>query len=232
MGETHDSFRGRAGAFAAACRTAQRLRAEGIATSLSTTVTRRNLDQIGTIIELAIDLGCSGYKAIPFMPAGRGRENAQELALDREAHYQFCRLLVEARSRYAGHINISTETSFAFLFDETSDETAECGLMACSAGHDTLSVGADGTAYPCPFLHDFPLGNLQRVSLTSIWYGSPMLLRLRSIDKGDLKGPCRTCRYAPSRCRGGCRAAAYLHTGDLLGSDPNCFLEVVPVVSR
>ncbi len=232
MGETHDCFRGKPGAFLAACRTAERLRAEGIATSLSTTVTRRNLDQIERIIELAVHLGCSGYKAIPFMPAGRGRQNAPQLALDREGHYRFCRLLAEARTRYAGLINVSTETSFGFLLDGAPNDTTKYGLMACSAGHDTLSVGPDGNVYPCPFLHDFALGNLLTDSLASIWCCSPVLQRLRSIDKSELKGACRTCRYAPSRCRGGCRAAAYLHTGDLLGSDPNCFQEVVAIAAR
>jgi radical SAM protein with 4Fe4S-binding SPASM domain len=226
VGESHDLFRGRPGAFAAACRTAEKLRAVGIATSLSTTVTRQNLDQIESIIALAIDLGCSGYKAIPFMPAGRGKENAAALALNPQAHYRFCRMLVEARSKYLGRINVSTETSFAFLLEEVPVGNPECGLMACSAGHDTLSVGPDGTAYPCPFLHSFPLGNLLEDSLANIWCDSSMLRKLRSIDKHELKGACRTCEYAPSRCRGGCRAAAYLHAGDILGTDPNCFREV------
>jgi len=148
-------------------------------------------------------LGYLGYKAIPFIPAGRGRENAGGMALDAEAWRRFCRILVDAKKKFQGRLNVSSEISFSFLFEEVPSYNSECGLMVCSAGHDTMSVGADGTAYPCPFLGSFPLGNLLEKSLRNIWRDSAVLQRLRSIDKREMKGACRTCEYAPSFCRGG-----------------------------
>lgn len=229
IGRSHDLFRGRPGAFAAACETIERLRDQGIALSISTTVTRQNLDQLESIIQLAVDLGCSGYKAIPFVPAGRGIAAADQLALDVGAQCRLSQILVEASRTLQGRINIASETSFAFLFEEAPSQSSISGLMACSAGYDTLSIGADGTAYPCPFLHGFPLGHTLETPVRSIWRDSAILHQLRTIDKQDMKGACRSCNFAPFSCRGGCRAAAYLRFGDILERDPNCFRDIVAV---
>ena len=99
--------------------------------------------------------------------------------------------------------------------------------MGCSAGHDTLSVGADGTAYPCPFLQDFPLGKLLEVPLRDLWRDAPTLRALRALSKSDFEAPCRDCRFAPELCHGGCRAAAWLAHGSLLAQDPCCYRDVI-----
>lgn len=224
IGEQHDQFRGRKGAFERACRTVRQLREDGIAVSLSTTVTKENLDSLDRIINLAVELGCSGYKAIPFIPAGRGQNNALRLKLDSEGYHRLCRTMRDRRQSLKGQLNISTEASFDFLLGPHPQSSTANGSMGCSAGYDTLSIGADGTAYPCPFLHDFSLGNLLERPLRWIWRKSPMLKSLRTITKQDLSEPCRSCTYAPLQCRGGCRAAAYHEYGDLYAADPTCFM--------
>jgi radical SAM protein with 4Fe4S-binding SPASM domain len=95
--------------------------------------------------------------------------------------------------------------------------------MICSAGYDELSVGSDGTANPCPFLHDSPLGNLLIDSIEKIWLACAILNEMRSLEKSEMTGPCRTCDYATEHCRGGCRASAFINSGSLKGSDPLCF---------
>ena len=99
--------------------------------------------------------------------------------------------------------------------------------MICSAGYDLLSIGADGTAYPCPFLHDFPLGNLMETSVEEIWHHSKMLDYLRNNMKKDMTGECKSCQFAPDYCNGGCRAAAYLTNKSLKETDPSCFKELI-----
>jgi len=223
IGRTHDEFRGRDHAFANSCATLRRLKDEGISTSISTTATARNIGQLGEIIDLAVELGCDGYKAIPFIPAGRGKSSARSLELGKRGSLRLCRALTDASRRLAGTINVSTDPTYTFLLEPPAAPAEQDGMMVCSAGYDTLSVGADGTAYPCPFLHDFPLGNVLEKSVFELWHGSAVLHDLRTLEKDAMTGPCRTCEYAPGQCRGGCRASAWLDCGSLRGSDPLCF---------
>lgn len=222
LGAEHDRFRGRAGAFDAACRSLRALREAGLSTSVSTTVTAENLDRLEALVDLAVELGCSAYKAIPLLPAGRAREADPRLRLDAAGMRRFTAIMTRARDARRGQIQIAMESCFAFLLDPPPDGAPADAPMGCSAGHDTLSIGADGQAYPCPFLHDLPLGNLLEVPLRELWQRSPRFAPLRTLSKQQMGEPCRSCAYAPDLCRGGCRAAAYLHTGYLAAADPCC----------
>jgi radical SAM protein with 4Fe4S-binding SPASM domain len=85
-----------------------------------------------------------------------------------------------------------------------------------------LYVKPDGEAWPCSFLQ-VPLGNLLKDGAKEVWAGSPLLKALR--DRRNLKGRCGACIYR-SVC-GGCRARAYLATGDYLEADPKCPLGAI-----
>jgi radical SAM protein with 4Fe4S-binding SPASM domain len=227
IGVEHDLFRGKRGTFENACRTLRRFKEEGLSTSISTTATAQNIDKLDEIIDLAIELGCDAFKAIPFIPAGRGKHNEKRLKLDRSGSSKLSKTLIEKSKELAGKINISTESTFLFLLDRPTISNSADGAMICSAGYDELSIGANGVVYPCPFLHDFPLGNLFDDSLASIWHESAALNELRGLKKMAMAGPCQTCEYAPEHCRGGCRAAAYFNCGNLRGSDPLCFKDLL-----
>lgn len=224
MGKTHDRFRGHSGAFEAACRNILRLREKDIAVSLSMTVTRENTDELERVIDLALELGCRGFFANAIMPTGRGRKNAGRYMLDEEGYYRLYKTLVEKGSELNDRLSISTDMCFPFLFSKPGTTGVSQGHMGCSAGSDTLCVGADGTAYPCHMLRDFPLGNVLEKGINAIWNNSPTLNDLRRLRKEDMAMPCRNCRYAPEICHGGCRAAAYLVRGDLRESDATCFI--------
>ncbi len=227
IGEQHDRFRGRKGAFDAACRTINRLQQEGIAVSISTTATHENVGTIDRIIDLALKLKCKGFKAIPFLSAGRGRKNTTRLKLSTEEHFRLCENLNKRKKQLQSQLTISTETTFSFLLERPPVEICSDGSMGCEAGNDILSIGADGTAYPCPFLHDFPLGSLVERPLKHLWEEAPILRILRNLQKQDLEEPCKNCRYSPHMCKGGCRAASYLEYADLRAADPNCFISVL-----
>jgi mycofactocin biosynthetic radical S-adenosylmethionine protein MftC len=227
IGENHDNFRGMKGAFKKACDTIIRLRDAGISTYISTTVTSKNIGEIEKIMDLAIELGCDAYKAIPFLAAGRGKINNEQYCLSKQDTYRLSKILVTKQKELEGKLNIYSESTFGFLFDEVKPQPRSNGYMICSAGYDILSIGADGTAFPCPFLHDFPLGNLMELSMDEIWHQSETLEYLRNMMKKDMTGECKTCQYAPDQCNGGCRAAAYLTNKSLNEIDPSCFKELI-----
>lgn len=224
IGDKHDRFRGRKGAFDAALRNIQRLHEKDIAVSLSTTITKKNLGDLDSIIDLALELGCTGFFANAMLPAGRGRKNAGRYMLDESGYHRMYKTLVERGSELKDRLTISTDMCFPFLFSNAMVPGLSEGSMGCSAGYDTLCIGADGMAYPCHLLHDFPLGNVMEMDLRALWKDSPVLKDLRHTRKEDMSGQCRECRYAPGICHGGCRAAAYLEHGDLWEKDPTCFI--------
>lgn len=227
IGKSHDRFRGHQGAFDAACKNIGRLQKEGIAVSLSTTVTRQNLKELDRIIDLALDLGCGGFFANAMLPVGRGRKNAGQFQLDTDGYRRLYQTLVDRGNTLQDRLDISTDMCFPFLFSPPPPNSKSTGHMGCSVGQDTLCIGAEGTVYPCHFLHDFPLGNLMDTDLKSLWKKSRVLQSLRDMQKQDMSGKCRLCAYAPDLCNGGCRAAAYLVHGDLKATDPTCFRSIV-----
>jgi radical SAM protein with 4Fe4S-binding SPASM domain len=224
----HDAFRGRSGAFAAATRTIERLQEAGVDVTISTTATAANFDDIENIIDFSRRMGCTGFKAIGFIAAGRGRTNSSRLKLTRTQHRDLAALLVRKRAELAGVLNVETGTTMSFLL-QPSSTTQRCDHgqgqrhVGCAAGTDTLYIGADGTAYPCPFFRTFPLGNCFQAPLRSIWQTAPFLARLRKLTEDDLSKECRSCDHLGVECNGGCRASAYLEHGDLSGMDPSCF---------
>ncbi|MFX0104355.1 MAG: radical SAM protein [Candidatus Hodarchaeota archaeon] len=227
IGETHDQFRGKKGAFKKSLENICKLRKEEIAVSISTTVTQKNLKQLNEIINLAYDLGCNGFKALSFLPAGRGQENFEQLKLDLEGHLLMSKILSNSSQQFVGKMSIKTETTYAFLLDKHTTVSCNYGHMGCSAGYNTLNIGADGSVYPCPFLHDFPIGNILDHSLKNLWEEAAVIKTLRNLRKQDFHEPCRSCDYSPEFCRGGCRAAAYLEFGDFYSVDPTCFHSII-----
>lgn len=228
IGEQHDKFRGKKGIFSKACKTIKLLKNSGIFVSIGTTVTRKNLNSLEKIIDLAVELDCNGFKAIPFLPAGRGREHSS-LVLSEYENLKFCKILMDKTKQFHQKIKITSETTFPFLFEPFNNfsENQKDGFLGCSAGFELIYIGADGTIYPCPFLKDFPLGNIMENTINEIWNHDPFLNTLRSLKKSNLEEPCRTCCYCPTYCRGGCRAAAYLHSGNLTDVDPSCFKNLI-----
>ena len=232
----HDEFRGRPGSFDAAVDSLKRLKAAGFTTSLSSVATRRTIGSLGYVADLAASLGCSSFKALPFLPAGRGAGRKGDLALSGSELVEFARTIVAKRNQHGSRMNLFMESAMPFLLEspcscgcdgdrhgDVENGTASDTPVGCSAGRDSLYLGSDGTVYPCPFFKDFPLGNLIGSSLVDIWADAPFLWKLRELTSADLAGECGACEHLGSRCFGGCRAAAWLDSGDVLGPDPICY---------
>ena len=134
-------------------------------------------------------------------------------------------ILLAAQERWQGKMAIQLNSGMLNQLQASDAIHAGCGGtvgIACSAGHNTLNIAADGTIYPCPFLNEFPLGRVGTDSLLSVWQNSPVLRQLRSMTTDQLPKDCQRCALLPGECNGGCRAAAWLATGDFWGKDPSC----------
>jgi radical SAM protein with 4Fe4S-binding SPASM domain len=224
IGPQHDAFRGRKGAFGAVCASIKRLQEAGIDVCVNASITRHNIADFEKIIDLAVELGCVEVRPAPVLPVGRGGDGGAH-GLGPADLLRYLRVTREKIAEYAGVIHISAEGCDTF-FSGRPQSLAADGPMGCAAGHSTLNIGPDGTAYPCPFLRDFPLGNLTTESLETIWR-SPVMQALRGMTKARMGAPCRDCAYAPAACAGGCRVYAYRDSGDVTGVDTSCLLPLL-----
>lgn len=122
-------------------------------------------------------------------------------------------------------MNITAELNYPFPKAGLAEANSSNGnsKMGCAAGTSQIVIDPLGRVFACPFLHDFPAGDLRRQPLREVWEKSELFNLFRHIDKAHLAGKCRTCAHAPGQCRGGCRASAYAFTGDLWGEDPLCW---------
>ncbi|MEE9506174.1 MAG: SPASM domain-containing protein, partial [Thermoplasmata archaeon] len=98
--------------------------------------------------------------------------------------------------------------------------------IGCTAGNSSLYITPDGKIAPCPFLRDFIAGDARKQSVPEIWDGAPTFDIFRNIKRSDLKGKCGECEYLGGSCYGGCRAAAFAHSGDLFAEDPLCWKDM------
>lgn len=96
------------------------------------------------------------------------------------------------------------------------------GKKHCGTGCNIISVGADGSVYPCHMLMEeqFKMGNLIDTGLEEILQDNKHQKRCWESDVKDIMG-CRECEYK-FLCGGGCRARAYLVTGHMQLPDPFC----------
>jgi len=110
---------------------------------------------------------------------------------------------------------------YKVLITDTAMESMGLSCKSrCAAGKTMVSIGADGSVYPCHMLHieALKLGSILENKLKDIVFSesNPFLhLDISSIEK------CNICKYG-NLCGGGCRARSYLNTGSLYKNSDIC----------
>lgn len=194
---------------------------------VNTIVSRRNFQDLDSMIELLTRLDVVLWNVFFFVPPSRddaggllsAREHedvfAQLYAASKRVHFQIKTTEGQHYQRYL--LQQRVRESRGRL---TEAEVITCAPKGVNDGKESVFINHHGDAYPSRFL---PLsgGNVTRQSLSDVYCESPLLVSLR--DSSRLKGKCGRC---PARnvC-GGSRARAYVMTGDAFASDPCCAFE-------
>lgn len=94
------------------------------------------------------------------------------------------------------------------------------GKCNCGTGEQLISVGTDGSLYPCHMLmeDEFKMGNLLEKDVMSLLVHNAK--RKYKVEVDDMDG-CKECEFKYI-CGGGCRARAYLYTDKITSKDPFC----------
>jgi pyrroloquinoline quinone biosynthesis protein E len=181
---------------------------------LNVVLHRYNLDHVGRIIDMALEMGVEYLELANTQYYGWGLVNRAQLMPTRAQVERAEAVVNEYRARIGNRVRI------LFVVPDYFEERPK----ACMNGWGSvfLGISPDGTALPCHAARSLPgiaFPNVREFSVHDIWYASGAFNRYR----GDawMKSPCSTC---PDKTRdfGGCRCQAYALTGDADNADPVC----------
>ncbi len=226
---SHDAFRGMPGCFEQALVGIENLKSVGMSFQINTTITRRNLDEIPAIAELAIDLGVAGLHIFLLVPTGRGKEiEGDEIApaeYERMLNWFYDKqkeLDINLKATCAPHyFRIMRQRAKAEGIKITPQTHGlEAMTKGCLGGSGFCFISYKGDVNPCGYLPALA-GNIRQQPFRNIWFDSKVFKDLRDPDL--LKGKCGQCEYR--RVCAGCRARAYAATGDYLDEEPYCIYQ-------
>jgi AdoMet-dependent heme synthase len=208
--EKHDQIRGK-GSFQAALQGIENLRGK-VDFQINNTLTSRNESDVAAIFDLAQRVGARALHFFFLVATGRGRE-ADLISPERQE--QLLQEIDRERARRPFEVQVTCAPQYARI---ASPGKGRAG--GCLAGKSFVFVSRKGDVYPCGY---FPMrvGNIRETNFRDIWENAA---ELRALRERTLNGKCGRCSF--SGICGGCRARAYAKTGDFLGSDPSCRLEV------
>jgi radical SAM protein with 4Fe4S-binding SPASM domain len=216
----HDDFRCHPGAHRKALEAIRLLREREVTVNVDYTATRVNRQGLEELLPLVSPYGVKSLFLKRFRPLGRGRRNAERLALTLAEYRESVLQLIGSCSGSGTEVCFEDPAVYAYCLKAGVGGVRLDGLygrFGCLAGVVWLGLQPNGDVTPCPLLN-LPVGNIQSEDLATALARSPIMARL--LDRNDRGGKCGTCddRW---RC-GGCRAHADAATGDPFAEDPFC----------
>lgn len=215
--ETHDAMR-KPGSFDATVNWLKMAQKWDLRTSVMTTVSRLNYEQIPAIAELAVNLGVNVYAFARYCPT-HGDTDSNLSPTEYRAFLERMWCFYEN--------NVDKGTTFAFKDHLWKALMLEKGILVtedddivydgCHCGFTHITFLENGDAYACRRMNS-KVGHFPEDDIEKIFFGKKMQ-EYRNIEQIEGCGNCQLLRY----CRG-CRAVAYGTTGDFLSKDPQCWL--------
>jgi len=224
--ETHDTFRGVKGAFEGALHGIRLAKEAGIEFQINTTITKKNLDQIPAIQQLAVDLGAVAHHIFLLVPTGRGKYIIDQ-EITAQQYEETLNWFYDQREALPLQLKATCAPHYYRILRQRAKKDGKKvsfqthGLDAvtrgCLGGTGFCFISHQGIVQPCGFLN-LNCGDIKKETFSKIWNTSDIFLSLR--DFKQLKGKCGKCEYK-AVC-GGCRARAYEATNDFLAEEPLC----------
>jgi len=185
--ETHDAIRGVKGSFSRAIRAVKFLEETNIPRiGVSPTVLNENVEEIPSLIELAIELGANEMQLVQLCKTGRGTQvkgaNIEQLLKLRQVFEKY-------HEQLSGILNLSATEGISIEERLSDDNQSLPNFWGCPAGRTCLAIEAEGTIRPC-ILSNAPAGNIRQESFEKIWHESPLFKKMRTPSK-----ECEGCLY-------------------------------------
>lgn len=202
---SHDSFRGKSGAFdrvVSALQNAKSLDFDGI--SIVITATRNNLGEIGSIIDLVVGYGVKEVQVVPVSKTGSALQHYSDLEFGIEEHAFLKKILEENKNKYKADALIYSVDG---VLDNPCTTCVKSGkiipdFMGCRSGRTICNIDSLGNMIPCLLVRKPIFGNLLDTPLAEIWHHSTVLNKWRT-KHVDQHTACVSCEYN-TICLGEC----------------------------
>ena len=222
--ESHDRFRGVAGAYAGALAGINYLKEADLDFQINTTVTKRNLEEIEDIFHLAIQLGAVAHHIFLLVPTGRGRDLAGE-EVDPNEYERTLTWFAEQEDKAPLQLKATCAPQYYRIVHQLGGAKTLKGrgeglhtfTRGCLGGISFCFLSHRGDVQPCGYLEVIG-GNIRERPFQELWEGAEVFQHLRDVN--NLQGKCGVCEYR--MVCGGCRARAYALHGDYHAEEPLC----------
>lgn len=218
--DIHDSIRGMKGSWEMAVEGMKACKRQGLEIQIQTTVFKRNYDEIPELVAFAHVMGARVFNLFFLVCTGRGQDITD---ITSKQYEDALKQIYKLHNQYEGKMLVSAKCAphYRRIAYEMNPGSALVKYYSggCPAGTNYCRITPEGNVTPCPYM-DTSCGNLREKSFAEIWNNSSILKELR---ESELKGRCGKCEFE-SMCKG-CRARAYVTTGDQMGEDSWCDYE-------
>lgn len=224
--DTHDRFRGVAGAFEASLQGINYLKQAGVPFQINTTVTRNNLYDFKKIFELCEKIGAAAWHIFLLVPMGRASGLADQV-ITAEEYEDVLHWLYDFRKTTSMHLKATCAPHYYRIMRQRARAEgitvtpATFGMDAmtrgCLGGTGFCFISHVGQVQPCGYL-TLDCGNIRQTPFPEIWKKSEPFRQFRT--PSEYKGKCGICEY--HKVCGGCRARAWSMNQDYMGEEPLC----------
>jgi radical SAM protein with 4Fe4S-binding SPASM domain len=238
VGDVHDYFRARDGAFAASLAAVRLCMEEGLKVGVRFTMNRFNRDELPRIFDFIEAEGIARACFYHLVYSGRGAQ-LREQDLTHEEMRRAMDLIIARTEAMAARgdgreiLTVDNHADGVYLYltllrrGSPRAETVRRLLEANGGNRSGVAIAAvdhEGNVHPDQFSPGHTLGNIRERPFSEIWGRGdhPLLAALRR-RKELLKGRCAACRWL-GLCNGNLRARAEAVFGDYWAEDPACYL--------
>jgi len=235
--KTHDRFRGKKGAFAAAIEGIRNCREAGIKVGIRFTVNKHNLADVKEMFQLLRKEKIERLCFYHLVYTGRGSKLREEDLTHKETRALIDLIAAETKKMFDEGLSpeiltVDNHADGPYLYLKTKKENPERAkeileLLEMNEGNSSgVGIGCvswDGEVYPDQFWRNQSLGNIRKKPFSEIWTDEKNEFLMKMKDKKKhVQGRCAGCLWL-NVCAGNFRARAESE-GDLWGSDPACYL--------
>ncbi|MBI5331044.1 MAG: heme d1 biosynthesis radical SAM protein NirJ [Betaproteobacteria bacterium] len=238
LSETHDRFRRKQGAYAAALNGVRRCRDAGAKVGIRYTLTQDNAHDLPALLDLMETERIDKFYLSHLNYAGRGNKNRKD-----DAHFRTTRaaldLLFERcwnqvqAGRPREYVTGNNDADGVYLLDwarrRFPDRTAALHRKLLQWGGNASGVNVAnidnlGVVHPDTMWWNYPLGNVRERAFSAIWMDTsdPLMAGLKSAPR-PVQGRCAACAHR-ALCNGNTRVRAWAATGNFWAEDPGCYL--------
>jgi radical SAM protein with 4Fe4S-binding SPASM domain len=192
----HNNIRGE-GAYEKTISTIKELKEYNIETTIITTLSKSNLNNLDTLLVINLYLGIDSWQLQVASPMGNMDINK---TLNNEEYIMICNKINKFRKEYSNILNIQGADCLGI---GNRKLTTDYNLNGCQAGLSAIGIRSNGDIYGCLSLQfpEFFEGNIREKSLKEIWENPEGFKYNRTLR--TYEGKCKTCNII-SDCKAGC----------------------------